>query len=338
MTITVWGAGAIGGITGGALTRAGHDVLLVDVHEEHVAALQRDGLTVEDARGNWRVPVKAATPAAVRRPLDLVLLAVKAQATPTALDQLVPHLTDASVVVSVQNGLNEEVIAERIGAMRTVGCLVNWAADWIGPGRILFGGLGSFVVGELDGRLTPRVRELADLLSAVMPSGTTDNIWGCLWAKVCLAALLFATALTDETVYDVVERPFPTQRMLVLLVAEAMAVAEASGVRLVAFDEYDPALYRKGAAGDRAAIEGAMTIVARFYRRHTKVKTGVWRDLAVRKRKTEVDSQLGVVTAKARRVGVPTPLLDRVIAMIHDLESARRSMGWENLDELVALT
>ena len=338
MAITVWGAGAIGGITGGALTRAGHDVLLVDVHEEHVAALQRDGLTVEDARGDWHVRVKAATPATVRSPLGLVLLAVKSQATPTALDQLVPRVNDASVVVSIQNGLNEEAIAERIGSARTIGCLVNWAADWIAPGRVQFGGTGSFVVGELDGALTPRVRDLAALLSAVMPSGVTDNIWGCLWAKVCLAALLFATALTDETVYDVVERPFPTQRMLVLLVAEAMAVAEASGVHLVAFDEYDPALYRKGAAGDRAAIEEAMATVARFYRRHTKVKTGVWRDLAVRKRKTEVDSQLGVVTAKARRLGIPTPLLDTVIAMIHDLESGRREMGWSNLDELIALT
>jgi len=338
MNITVWGAGAIGGITGGALTRAGHDVLLVDVHEGHVAALKREGLTVEDARGDWHVPVRAATPSEVQGPLQLVLLAVKAQATPAALDQIVPHLTDTSVVVSVQNGLNEELIAERIGAARTVGCLVNWAADWIAPGRVQFGGTGSFVVGELDGALTPRVRELAGLLSDVMATGVTDNIWGCLWAKICLAALLFATALTDETVYDVVERPFPTQRMLVLLVAEAMAVAEASGVRLVAFDEYDPAFYRRGAAGDRAAVAEAMATVARFYRRHTKVKTGVWRDLAVRKRKTEVDSQLGVVTAKARRLGIPTPLLDRVIAMIHDLESGRRSMGWKNLDELVALT
>jgi 2-dehydropantoate 2-reductase len=293
---------------------------------------------VEDARGNWHVPVKAATPATVRGPLDLVLLAVKAHATSTALDQLAPHLADASVVVSVQNGLNEEVIAERIGATRTVGCLVNWAADWVGPGRILFGGPGSFVVGELDGRMTSRVRNLADLLSAVMPSGITDNIWGCLWAKTCYAALLFATALTDETIYDVVERPFPTQRMLVRLVSEAMTVAEASGVRLAAFDEYDPALYRKGAEGDRAAIEEAMAAVSRFYRMHTKVKSGIWRDLVVRKRKTEVDSQLGVVTAKARRVGVPTPLLDRVIAMIHDLENGRRSMGYGNLDELVALT
>jgi len=243
MDMIVWGAGAIGGITGGALTRAGHDVLLVDIHEEHVAALTRDGLSVEDARGDWQVPVKAATPPEVRGPLRLVLLAVKAQATSAALDQIVPHLTDASVVVSVQNGLNEELIAERIGAARTIGCLVNWAADWIAPGRIRFGGTGSFRLGELDGRITPRVRELADILAVVQPTTVTENIWGCLWAKTCLAALLFATALTDETVYDVVERPVPTQRMLVLLVAEAMAVAEAAGVRLVAFDEYDPKIH-----------------------------------------------------------------------------------------------
>jgi 2-dehydropantoate 2-reductase len=338
MNITVWGAGAIGGITGGALTRAGHVVLLVDVHEAHVAALKQDGLTVEDARGNWHVRVRAATPPEVRGPLGLVLLAVKSQATPSALGEILPHLTDDSVVVSVQNGLNEELIAERIGAARTVGCLVNWAADWIAPGRIQFGGSGSFLVGELDGALTPRVRELADLLSVVMSSGTTDNIWGCLWAKTCFAALLFATALTDETVYDVVEQPCPTQRMLVLLVAEAMAVAEAAGVRLVAFDEYDPALYRKGAAGDRAAVDAAMMAVSRFYRMHTKVKTGVWRDLAVRKRKTEVDSQLGVVATKGRRLGIATPLVDRVVAMIHNIEDGRRTMGLENLAELVALT
>ena len=338
MNIAVWGAGAIGGITGGALTRAGHDVLLVDVHAEHVAAMNRDGLSVEDSRGDWHVPVKAAVPGDVQGPLGLVLLAVKAQATPAALESIVPRLTDASVVVSVQNGLNEEAIAARIGATRTVGCLVNWAADWIGPGRILFGGPGSFLVGELDGRLTARVKELADLLSAVMPSGTTENIWGCLWAKTCYAALLFATALTDETIYDVVERPFPTQQMLVRLVAEAMAVAEASGVRLVAFDEYDPELYRRGAAGDRAAVEEAMGAVSRFYRRHTKVKSGIWRDLVVRKRKTEVDSQLGAVIAKARGMGIGTPLLDRVVEMIHDLEDGRRTMRWANLDELVALS
>jgi 2-dehydropantoate 2-reductase len=338
MQITVWGAGAIGGITGGVLTRTGHDVLLVDVHQGHVAALGRDGLQVEDRRGDWHVAVRAASPAEVRGPLPLVLLAVKAQATAGALEQLAPLLTESSTVVSLQNGLNEELIAARIGAARTVGCLVNWAADWIAPGRIQYGGPGSLTLGELDGRETPRVRELADLLAAVQPTQVTPNIWGCLWAKLCYAALLFATALTDEKIYDVTERSPEVQRMLVLLVAETMRVAEASGIRLVAFDEYDPEVYRRGARGDRAAIREAMEAVSTFYHGHTKVKTGIWRDLAVRKRKTEVDSQIGVIVAKGKGLGIPTPLTARLVELIHDLEEGRRAMGWGNLDELVTLT
>ena len=338
MQITVWGAGAIGGFTGGALTRAGRDVLLVDASEEHVVAMKRDGLRVHDAKGGWQVPVHTATPAEVEGPLDLVLLAVKAQATAGAMEQILPHLTEHSVVVSLQNGLNEETIAARIGPSRTVGCLVNWGADWIGPGRIEFGGPGSFLVGELHGATTPRLTELCDLLSVVMPAKTTGNIWGYLWAKACFGALLFATALTDETVYDVVERSPDIQRMLLLLVVEGMDVAEAAGVSLESFDEYDPVRYRSGAKGDRAAIAEAMAAVSRFYRVQTKVKTGIWRDLAVRKRKTEVEALLGSIVEKGKTLGVPTPLLIRLIGMIHELEEGRRSMGWINLDELVAST
>jgi 2-dehydropantoate 2-reductase len=185
--------------------------------------------------------------------------------------------------------------------------------------------------------MTPRVAELAKLLSAVQPTRVTANIWGCLWAKVCFGTLLFATALTDETVYDVVERSPAVQRALTLLVAEAMRVAEGCGVRLEAFDEYDPAVYRRAAAGDRGAVDQAMAAVSTFYRGLTKVKTGVWRDLAVRKRKTEVDSQVGVIVEKGEALGIPTPLAARLIELVHDLEDGRREMGWATLDELVAL-
>jgi 2-dehydropantoate 2-reductase len=338
MRVTVWGAGAIGGFTGGSLARAGQDVLLVDSHAEHVAALNADGLAVEDSRGGWRVPVAAALPGTVEGPLGLVLLAVKSPATPEAIEQILPHLGPDSTVVSLQNGLNEELIAQRIGAHRTVGCLVNWSADWLAPGRIQFGGPGSFRPGELDGALTPRLEAVTQLLGSVMPTTVTANIWGYLWAKLCYASLLFATALTDDTIFDVVERAFPIQRMLVLLVAEAMRVAEAAGIRLEAFDEYDPAVYRSGAAGDSNAIAQAMAMVSQFYRMHTKVKTGIWRDLAVRKRKTEVDWHTGLVAARGARLGVATPLSDRLVALIHELEDGRRPMCWENLDELVALT
>lgn len=337
MRVTVWGSGAIGGITGASLARAGHDVLMVDANTEHVAAMRRDGLVIQDGRGDWRAGVNALTPEEVRGPLERILLAVKAQATTSAVEQLAPHLAPDGVVVSLQNGLNPEAIAARLGPGRTLGCLVNWAGDWIAPGQIQFGGEGSFVLGELDGCLTPRLRAIGDLLSVVMPVRLTENIWGFLWAKTCYASLLFATALTDETIYDVVERSQPIQRMLIHLVAEAMAVAEASEVCLETFDEYDPALYRRGVTGDEAAVQEAMAAVSRFYRRHTKVRTGIWRDLVVRRRKTEVDFQPGMVVAKGKALGVPTPLTARLVQMIHDLEDGSRPMGWANLEELAAL-
>src|SRR2546430_7249373 len=106
------------------------------------------------------------------------------------------------------------------------------------------GGTGALVLGELDGRVSDRVERLGKLLDAVAPTRVSTNILGYTWAKHVYGALLIATAVVDAHVYEVVERLPRVQRMLVALVVENMAVAEAAGVRLEAFDEYDPALYR----------------------------------------------------------------------------------------------
>ena len=116
MTVTVYGAGAIGGVTGAALARAGRDVLLVDQAVDHVAAMNARGLTIETRDGAWRTPVRAVTPDALGGPLDLVLLAVKAHSTDAALHVIEGRLAPGGAVVSLQNGLNEERIAARIGA------------------------------------------------------------------------------------------------------------------------------------------------------------------------------------------------------------------------------
>jgi 2-dehydropantoate 2-reductase len=338
MPIIVYGAGAIGGVTGAALARAGHDVLLVDAAADHVAAMNASGLTIEAPEGGFAVPVRAVTPDRVPAGLALVLLAVKAHHTADALDVLAPRLAPDGTIVSLQNGLNEELIADRVGPARTVGCLVNWAADWVAPGRILHGGSGAFVVGELDGSPSPRAKELAGLLSAVTETRVTDNIWGYKWAKHVYGALLVATAVVDAHVYEVVERSPAVQGMLVALVAEGMTVAERLGIRLETFDEFDPAEYRRAAAGDDAAAAGCMTAIARHYRAHTKTKTGIWRDLAVRRRKTEVHAHLGATLAKAERLGLALPLTRRLLELIDDLEAGRRPMAWANLDALVALS
>jgi 2-dehydropantoate 2-reductase len=337
MKVTIYGAGAIGGTTGAALARAGHDVLLVDSHAPHVEAINTEGLTIERDGKVTTTRVRAVTPADLGKDLPLVLLAVKSHHTPEALAELVPRLAPASTVVSLQNGLSEELIAQAIGSERTVGCLVNWAADWIGPGRILHGGHGAFVLGELDGRITPRVRELAGLLSALVETPVTDNIWGYKWGKLIYGALLFGTAVVDAHVYEVVERSDQVQRVLIGIVGEGLAVADKAGVRVEPFDEFDPAWYRAAQGGDAAAGRRAMASIAAHYRAHTKTKTGIWRDLAVRKRKTEVDGQLGVLVRKGESLGVAMPLTRGLIGIIRDLEDGRRQMDWKNFDPIVAL-
>ena len=337
MPITVYGAGAIGGITGAALARAGHDVLLVDNAAAHVDAINAAGLTVERGGAATTTMLRAVTPSGLGPSLDLVLLAVKSQHTKDALAELAPRLSATGVIVSLQNGLSEEQIAQAVGSQRTLGCLVNWAADWVAPGRILHGGHGAFVLGELDGSLSPRVRELATLLDTVESTRVTDNVMGYKWAKLIYASLLFATAVVDAHVYDVIERSPGVQRALCGLVGEGLAVADKVGIRIDPFDEFDPAWYRAALHGDEAALRHAMAIAAAHYRGNTKTKTGVWRDLAVRRRKTEVDGLLGVLARKGEVLGVPTPLIRRLIDIIQDLEEGRRLMDWANLDPLVSL-
>jgi 2-dehydropantoate 2-reductase len=337
MKVTVYGAGAIGGTTGAALARAGHDVLLVDSYLPHVEAINAQGLTIERDGQTTTTRVRAVAPADLGRDLTLVLLAVKSHHTAEALGEITPRLAPTGIIVSLQNGLSEELIAQAIGAERTVGCLVNWAADWTGPGRILHGGHGAFVLGELDGRLTPRVRELAGLLSAFVETPVTDNIWGYKWGKLIYGALLFGTAIVDAHVYEVVEGSDDVQRVLVGIVGEGLAVADKAEVRVEPFDEFDPAWYRAALGGDAAARHRAMSAIAAHYRAHTKTKTGIWRDLAVRKRKTEVDGQLGVLARKGESLGVAMPLTRGLAGIIGDLEEGRRRMDWKNFEPLVAL-
>jgi 2-dehydropantoate 2-reductase len=137
-------------------------------------------------------------------------------------------------------------------------------------------------------------------------------------------------------VYEVVEAGEGVQRALCGLVGEGLAVAAKAGIRLDAFDEFDPAWYRAAMAGDATARARAMATSAAHYRASAKSKTGVWRDLAVRKRKTEVDGLLGTLVRKGEALGVAMPLTRRLIEIVHDLEEGRRRMDWSNLEPLVA--
>ena len=331
--ILIWGAGAIGGVLGAYWTRAGLPVSMVDVVAEHVHACRTAGLSITGPVEQFRQVVPAVTPDELTGQYKVIVLAVKAQATEAALQMLKPHLAPDGYVLSAQNGLNELAIARSVGADRTMGCFVNYGADWLGPGEILFGNRAAVVVGEIDGSIRERTRQMHAWLSLFEPKAVlTDNIWGYLWGKLAYGAMLFATALTDDSMTANFADP---RRFVVFdqLAREVMAVASARGVAPVGFNGFDPACFAPGAgeAGARASIAA----LAEFNRHTAKTHSGIHRDLAIRKRRTEVDPQIGVIGALGREAGVPTPAIDCLVALIHDIEEGRRPLAFETFDVLL---
>jgi len=330
--LVVWGAGAMGGSIGAVWAREGVEVLFVDQARDHIRAMNESGLRINGPVTEFSVPVRAIHTSDLQGQFPLVFLCVKAHQTREALSQLRPHLTDHGAVVSIQNGLCEMEIAEVVGPERTIGAFVNFGADYLAPGVIHRGNRGAVVVGETEGRLTRRIRTVHDLLLVFEPNAAlTQNIFGFLWGKLAYAALLFATALTDDSIADVLSAE-EYRSLFISLAQEPVAVALARGVSLEGFDGFDPGAFHPDAAA--GAGEASLNDLVSFNRRSAKTHSGIWRDLTVRKRPTEVDAQLGMVARLGEAAGVGTPLTDLVIGQIHEIEAGERKQSWENLREL----
>lgn len=329
----VWGGGAIGGTIAGYLARAGEPVVLVDVNRDHVAAINRDGLSMAGRGGSFRARLPARHPSHVTGRFGLVLLCVKAHQTEAAIDRIAGLLAPDGVVVSLQNGLCELTIMQVVGMVRTIGATINFGAYQTAPGEVLVGNSGTIVVGELDGRVTPRARAVARLLGHFEP-GTmvTDNIWGYLWGKVAYSTLIKASALDNAPMSEFFTDP--RWRALQLgLVREVLRVARAENIAVARFDGFDPSAFE---AETDAAARACLEHMATFFRASAKPQSTVWQDLAVLKRKTDAPAQLAPVFALADRHCLPVPLNRKLVELIRAVEDGDAIQGQQLLAGLAA--
>jgi 2-dehydropantoate 2-reductase len=310
MRFTVLGAGAIGGTVGSHLARSGHDVLFCDVDPGHVAAVEAQGMRITGPVGEFTVRAPAVLPAGLPELIDgVVLVAVKGHHTAAAAEVLRDRLAPTALVVSMQNGLTTDLLSEVVGRERLLACFVNFGADVLEPGVVMQGNVGTFRIGELDGRMTDRLREIADALPY---AEATDNILGYLWAKEAYGAMLFAGAVSDLSIADSLEDP----RFRPLMLAIAREVLAQAPVTPMPFDGFDP-----------EDLPGSLTRLVAFNRGSAKSHSGIYRDLAVRNRSTEVEIQLGPLTG---------PLTGYVADLIRAIERGERVCEVANLELLAA--
>jgi 2-dehydropantoate 2-reductase len=337
MKITVVGAGAIGGVLGAYLAKGGREVELVDVNEAHVESIKANGLTIKSQEEEFNVPIKAYTPEQLldkNVEIQCVLLCVKAQFTKDALRPLLPLMDENSFVVSVQNGLCEIEISEVVGESRTVGGFVNIFADYIEPGLINYGGKGALSIGEIDGSYSPRLKELEQEMAVLDRIVISDNVTGYLWAKLAYGAILTATALTNEEMASIFDNP-RYRVMLMNIASEVLAVADYVGVKTTAFDDWDPADAYPRETRDLERMNKQLDLHVNRLRGYTKVRSGIWRDIAVRKRKTEKPHHFIPVFKKAEEAKIELPLCRLLLELLDEIENGKRDFSLENLEILL---
>ncbi len=324
--ITIIGGGAIGGITAAWLVRRGFNPTVVETWPEHRQAMI-GGLEVSGCRDSFTVPLDVIEPRALKGPLELVLLAVKSMHTESILRHILPLLDEASTVVSLQNSINEDLIADLIGQERTVGCIVGWGAITEGPGKLSQASPGEFVIGRLNGQRDEKLQQIGKIMGNVAETFITANIYGFLWAKLLANCAISVGALQGKLVAEMVSSP-EACRAVTGIVGEVLAVAAETGITLETVNvQFKPEFYLE----QKDFIAESLLNILR--ESHGAILPTAYQDY-LQHRPLETNYINGYVVKKGYEVGIKTPLNSSLVAMMREIEAGRRTFCFENIIEL----
>jgi 2-dehydropantoate 2-reductase len=303
--IGIIGAGALGSVIGGSLAEAGNNVLLVNRNRAHVDAINRDGLTIRTDGKDRAVAVRAAIPAEVGELADLVIVLVKSFHTAEAVREAIGLVGPNTTMLSLQNGLgHEDILIGLVGRDRVIAGKTYVGGVMFGPGHVIAGVDGKeTIIGELDGRITPRIEHIAATFEAAgMKLVVSRNIMGAMWDKllvnIATGALSGITRLAYSGLYAVPE----LEVTATAAVAEAIAVAKASGIELETVHPQEA--WVKAASGLPPEFKASML--------QSLEKGSV----------TEVDFINGAVVRAGAKAGVPTPVNATLVACVKGIERA----------------
>ena len=304
MKICILGAGALGCALGGVLTEAGNEVWLINRNADQVDAMNSRGLTLREGGVDRTVAVHAATTARPAGVVDLVVVLVKSFHTQQAMQAATSLVGPDTLVLSLQNGLgHEDILADIVGRERVLAGKTYAGGSQLGVGHVNIGTKGKDThIGELDGAMTERVQRIADVFNAAgLDTTVSDNIMGTIWDKLLINVATGAiTGITGLNYGDLYKQP-ELEACGVAAVAEAMAVAKASGIRL-SITEPSQAWHKAGAGLP--------------YEFRTSMLQSLDKGSI-----TEIDFVNGSVVRWGQRCGVPTPVNQTLVACMKGIES-----------------
>jgi 2-dehydropantoate 2-reductase len=334
LSLLVVGAGAIGGITAALLKKNGFDVEIVAKYDEYASLISGPGLEISGACGDFTISLPAYSSLAdVKEKKDLVLHATKATEMIQAAEQIRGVLKDNGFVISMQNGICEDDLAEVLGKERVIGCITGWGATMESQGKLTMTSTGDFILGYPDRESDEYLQNVAEILSEVVPAKVTDNIMGHLYSKLIINACITSLGAICGLYLGEMLSIRKVRRIFIEIIREAVAVADLMNIKIEVFGgKMD---FRKFIEGDNKVADlrrHAMIRIIGF--KYRQLKSSSLQSIE-RGKPTEVDYFNGYIVKNARRFNITVPVNSAVLNMVHEIELNIRSISAWNFDDPV---
>jgi 2-dehydropantoate 2-reductase len=338
--IAVLSTGANGSSIGADLTKAGYNVMLIDQWPGHIEAMKAHGLRIVMPAEELHIPIKAihlCDVCTLQQKFDIVFLVAKSYDTCWMVQFIKPYLKPDGVLVSLQNSLNDEWIAPIIGYERDIASVVELSSEIFEPGLVKRNTDNThtwFALGELDGRVTPRLQEVAQILSVAGKTEISTNIWGAKWTKLSVNCMIMAvSAILGMPIHEVTQCP-KLLKLQIKLGKESMQVGTTLGYRLQPIFGLKPEDF--AGTTDEVLHEHLVTLFSHSGMEKVKIINSMLQD-HLKGRRSEVDFLNGLVVKKGREINVLTLLNEAVTSLTNQIEQGKLKPSLSNLTILEKL-
>lgn len=330
--IVVIGAGGVGGITAALLAKAGYNVEVVCKYPELAEKIKTKGLHIFGLCGNFQVKMPAvAAVNELEEKKDFVLMATKAYDLPQAAKQILPFLKENSAVVSMQNGICEDILAEIVGQERTIGCIVGWGATMHQPGELEMTSTGEFVIGNLNNLIDERIKFLKSIFDTIYPVEISQNIMGHLYSKLIINSCITTLGAICGLYLGKMLAVKKIRGIFLDIMEEAIAVANAHGIKVETYAgklDYYRFLKSKSFFGN---LKRHLFIRMIGYK-YRRLKSSSLQSLE-RGKNTEIDYLNGYIAKLAKQKNIPAPVNQALLKMVKEIEAGGRKISMSNFNE-----
>ncbi len=331
--ICVIGAGAIGGVVAAVLTREGHNVQLLTKYPELAEKISKRGIQVSGHCGDFTIRIPSvATPVDLDGVFNYVLIATKAEALVSVATEMLPYINEKSRIVSMQNGICEEMLAGVVGQERTVGCVVGWGATMHEPGKVEMTSDGDFILGNWNRSVDNELKELVGILNPIVPARISEQILSDLYSKLIINSCITTLGAVCGLYLGEMLARKKVRNLFIEIIREAIRVADAMELKVATAAGGKLDYYKFLAPGLVSGFKRHLTIRV-IGMKYKKIKSSSLQSLE-RGKKTEVDNYNGYISAKGKEYGVATPVNDQLTRIVNEIEKGERKISPDNFREI----